>query len=106
VRAALRPIDPALPLTEVRAMQDIVDESVSPRRVIVTLLAGFGLSVGLLASWSLARVIRGLLFGVTFGDPVTFAGTLGTLALVAALAGYLPARRASRQNPAAVLRAD
>jgi predicted permease len=160
VRAALRPTDPTLALTEVRTLQDIVDQSVSPRRLIVTLLAGFagfalvlaslgtyavisygvaqrrreigirmalgatpsrvrstvlsrtlrlaalGLGVGLLASWALGRVLRGLLFGVGAADPLTFAGTLAVLALVAAAAGWLPARRASRQNPASVLRAE
>ncbi|MGC1617135.1 MAG: ABC transporter permease [Candidatus Acidiferrum sp.] len=67
-------------------------------------LAGIGMVVGVVASWALARTLSGLLFGVTSSDPVTFAGMLVILTAVAAIAGYLPARRASRIDPMAALR--
>jgi len=67
-------------------------------------LAGIGMIVGVVASWVLARTLSGLLFGVTWSDPVTFAGMLVILTGVAALAGYLPARRASRIDPMSALR--
>jgi putative ABC transport system permease protein len=67
-------------------------------------LAGIGMLVGIVASWALARTLSGLLFGVTSSDPVTFAGMLVILTGVAALAGYLPARRASRIDPMSALR--
>ncbi|HEY6388947.1 MAG TPA: ABC transporter permease [Candidatus Acidoferrum sp.] len=67
-------------------------------------LAGIGMVVGVVASWALARTLSGLLFGVSSSDPVTFAGMLGILTVVAALAGYLPARRASRIDPMSALR--
>jgi predicted permease len=67
-------------------------------------LAGIGMVVGVAASWALARTLSGLLFGVTSSDPVTFAGMLVILTGVAALAGYLPARRASRIDPMSALR--
>jgi predicted permease len=67
-------------------------------------LAGIGMVVGVVASWALARTLSGLLFGVTSSDPVTFAGMLVILTGVAALAGYLPARRASRIDPMSALR--
>ena len=67
-------------------------------------LASIGMIVGIVASWALARMLSGLLFGVTSSDPVTFAGMLVILTGVAALAGYLPARRASRIDPMAALR--
>jgi predicted permease len=67
-------------------------------------LAGMGMVVGVVASWALARTLSGLLFGVTSSDPVTFAGMLVILTGVAASAGYLPARRASRIDPMEALR--
>jgi predicted permease len=67
-------------------------------------LAGIGMVVGVLASWVLARTLSGLLFGVTSSDPVTFAGMLVILTAVAAIAGYLPARRAARIDPMSALR--
>jgi predicted permease len=69
-------------------------------------LAAVGMLVGVVASWALARALSGLLFGVTATDPVTFAGMLIVLTTVAALAGYLPARRASRIDPMIALRAS
>jgi len=69
-------------------------------------LAAIGMLVGAAASWVLARSLRGLLYGVTSTDPVTFIAMLTVLTAVAALAGYLPARRASRIDPVVALRAD
>jgi ABC-type antimicrobial peptide transport system permease subunit len=69
-------------------------------------LAGLGMLLGMGASWALARTLTGLLFGVTPADPVTFLGMLIALTTVAAIAGYLPARRASRIDPMAALRAN
>lgn len=157
---AIRPIDPNLPLKEFRAIQEIVDRSISPRRFIVELLAGFagfalilaslgiygvisysvsqrkreigirialgasardlqlrilmhtlklaatGMALGCLASWAVGRVMQNLLFGVTPADPLTFVAALAALTTVAALAGYLPARRASRMDPVNALRAE
>ncbi|MNC98590.1 hypothetical protein D3C83_166020 [compost metagenome] len=62
--------------------------------------------IGVAASWALAQSLSGLLFGVTATDPVTFAGMLLVLAIVSTLAGYLPARRASRIDPLVALRAE
>jgi predicted permease len=67
-------------------------------------LAGIGMVVGVAASWVLARTLSGLLFGVTSSDPATFVGMLAILTAVAAIAGYLPARRASRIDPMSALR--
>jgi predicted permease len=69
-------------------------------------LALVGMILGVAASWIAARALQGLLFGVTFSDPVTFAAVFVILAAVAALAGYLPARRASRLNPLDALRCE
>ena len=67
-------------------------------------LAGAGMLFGAICSWMLARTLSGLLFGITAGDPMTFAGMLAVIAVVAAFAGYVPAFRASRADPMAVLR--
>jgi ABC-type antimicrobial peptide transport system permease subunit len=69
-------------------------------------LAGIGMLLGAGASLVLARMLGGLLFGVTATDPLTFLGMPLVLALVAVLAGYLPARRASRIDPSIALRAN
>lgn len=160
VREALKRVDPNFPSTQFRTMQQLVDQSVFPRRFVVLLLTGFagfglilaslgiyavisysvserkqeigirmalgasaedvqrrilvqsltlaliGLVVGVPASWVTARAIQGLLFGVTSSDPVTYAAVLTLLIAVAALAGYLPARRASRLNPLDALRSE
>ncbi|HEY2015189.1 MAG TPA: ABC transporter permease, partial [Bryobacteraceae bacterium] len=160
VRAALKPIAPDVPGNDFRALQQLVDKSVSPRRFIVMLLGGFavfalilaslgiygvvsysvnqrtqeigirmalgasagklqariilrtlalatiGMLIGAAASWALARALGGLLFGVTSNDPVTFVGMLLVLTAVAAIAGYLPARRASRIDPSLALRSS
>jgi ABC-type antimicrobial peptide transport system permease subunit len=69
-------------------------------------LASVGVLLGLAASWVLARALGGLLFGVTANDPATFGGMTVVLATVAAIAGYVPARRASRIDPSVALRAS
>ncbi len=69
-------------------------------------LAAIGLVIGVFGSVLLARALSGLLFGVTPADPVTFLGMTALLAAVAAIAGYLPARRVSRINPTIALRGE
>ena len=58
------------------------------------------------ASWALAQGAVSLLFGVTPRDPATLLGMVLVLTLVASIAGYLPARRASRIDPMVALRAE
>ena len=67
-------------------------------------LAAIGMFIGVSASWALSRTLSGLLFGVTSTDPATFLGMVVLLTAVAAFAGYLPARRASRIDPMSALR--
>jgi putative ABC transport system permease protein len=70
----------------------------------VLVLVGGGIVLGLVAAWGLGRLISSQLYGVTASDPVTIAGAAGLLLVVALLAGYLPARRATRVNPVLALR--
>jgi len=67
-------------------------------------LALIGIAVGILASFAVARGIASLLFGTEPTDPATFAGMILLLSGVALIAGYIPARRASRINPMTALR--
>lgn len=160
VQATLLPFDRGLAHEQFFPLQQIVDQSVSPRRFIVLLLTGFacfalilaslgiyavisysvgqrtqeigirmalgaspghlqkrflldtlilaviGLAIGTLASGALTRTMEGLLFGITPGDPLTFAAMVVVLTIVAACAGYFPARRASRIDPMIALRAE
>jgi ABC-type antimicrobial peptide transport system permease subunit len=69
-------------------------------------LAALGLLVGVVISSGLARSVSGLLFGVTAGDPLTFLAAALVLMTIAVLAGYLPARRASKIDPMICLRAN
>jgi putative ABC transport system permease protein len=63
-----------------------------------------GIAFGLLGAYSVTRVIKSLLFGVTTTDPFTFAAVTLLLSSVALLATYVPARRAMRVDPMVALR--
>jgi len=69
-------------------------------------LCGIGIAVGLVLVAVGARSLRTLLFEVGPTDPLTLGATIGLLAFFAALASWIPARRAARVNPAEVLRAE
>jgi ABC-type antimicrobial peptide transport system permease subunit len=68
------------------------------------LLASVGVVAGVAASLALARFIAAFLFGVQQWDPAVFIGTPIVLALVALVATWIPARRASRVDPIDALR--
>jgi predicted permease len=69
-------------------------------------LALIGIAVGIIASLVLARLIASLLFQTAPSDPLTFVGMVVLLGIVALLAGYLPARRASKIDPMVALRTN
>ena len=160
LRQALRPIAPDLSISTLRTLQALVDTSVSPRRFVVLLLAGFaafalilaslgiyavisysvsqrtqeigirmalgasagrvqtdilrqtlrlaviGIGVGVVTSLLLAGILRTLLFGVNSTDPATFLAMLIILIVIAAIAGYIPARRAARIDPVTAMRTE
>jgi ABC-type antimicrobial peptide transport system permease subunit len=62
--------------------------------------------IGLAGAIAVGQVIRGLLVRTSATDPVTLAGIVVLLVAVAAAACFVPARRATRLDPAAALRAD
>jgi ABC-type antimicrobial peptide transport system permease subunit len=72
----------------------------------VLLLVGLGSAIGLLPAFATMRLVSNLLFGIRPTDPLTIAFATLLLIVVAALAGYLPARRASHVDPLIALRAE
>jgi putative ABC transport system permease protein len=160
IERELATVDPALPVTRVRAMSELITSSFSMDRfetlglgvfaavalllaivglygvmsyvvsrrtreigvrialgatpsVILRLvmrdglrLTAVGIVIGLAGSVAAARVVRSWLFGVGVSDPLTFGTVTVLLAVVAALACYVPARRAVATDPTRALRAE
>jgi ABC-type antimicrobial peptide transport system permease subunit len=69
-------------------------------------LALIGIAIGFVASLAVARLIASLLFRTAPTDPLTFVAMVILLGGVALLAGYLPARRASKIDPMVALRTN
>ncbi len=160
VRAVIREVDPRLPISDVRALDDVLRSAIAAPRFAMQLLGAFGalalllaaigtfgvvsqvvalrthefgvrsalgarplqlvalslrsgvrqVLVGIVAGVSAAlvatRLMTGLLTGVTATDPLTFAAVVAITTVVALLASVIPARRAARAEPGAVLRSD
>jgi putative ABC transport system permease protein len=69
----------------------------------VLLLIGLGVTAGVVATLWMSRYVEALLYGVARADPATLIAAAGVLLVVGAAAGWIPARRASRVDPARVL---
>ena len=69
-------------------------------------LAGLGIVIGVVAAFALTRVMQTMLVGVSATDPVTFAAITALFLAVAALACWVPARRAARLDPIVALRTE
>lgn len=84
----------------------------SPRQLVTSVvrrgmaLASIGIVAGCAGAIAVGRLLTSLLYGLPARDPLTLAGAAGILTLVAALACWVPARRASRVDPVAALRAQ
>jgi putative ABC transport system permease protein len=74
------------------------------RRCLANVTAGT--IAGLLVFWAARHVLASWLFGIAPGDPRVLVATVLVLALVAAFASWIPARRATRIDPATSLRFD
>jgi predicted permease len=88
----------ALGATSRQVMQTFLGESLR--------LAGLGLAIGALGALAIGGLLASQLYGVDGRDPLTLVGTALLLALVAAVATYLPARRATRVDPVIALRSE
>jgi len=160
VRAAVRELDPALPIFGMQAMSDTVADSLVRPRFLSMLLGAFsvialalaavgiygvmaysvsqrtqeigvrmalgarsldvlkmvlgqgtklvavGVGIGLAGAFALTRVMSTLLFEVSVTDPVTFAAVVALLVVVALLACWIPARRATKVDPMIALRCE
>jgi putative ABC transport system permease protein len=158
IRAAVREIDPGLPVYRLSPMTEVVAKSMVQPRFLSLLLATFsavalflaaigiygvmaysvaqrtqeigvrmalgaqrlhvlrlvfsqgllllllGTAIGLGGAFALTRLMRTLLFEVTATDPLTYVSVVGLLAVVAVLACYIPARRATKVDPLVALR--
>jgi putative ABC transport system permease protein len=67
-------------------------------------MAAIGIAIGAVAAFAVTRVMKGLLFGVSSADPITFISVAAILSLLALLASYLPAGRATKVDPIIALR--
>jgi predicted permease len=88
----------ALGATETRVQLDVIWRTMR--------LAVIGISVGFVASLAFSRLIASLLFRTAPTDPLSFFGMVVLLGAVALVAGYLPARKASKIDPMIALRAN
>lgn len=88
----------ALGATEKRVVSLVVREAI--------VLVAMGVACGALLAAASTHMIRAMLFGTSAADPATLAGVAIVLAVVAVLAVYAPARRASRIDPSIAIRGD
>src|SRR5262249_2486123 len=69
-------------------------------------IVGISVAVGLVGAFAATRLLSSLLFGISAWDPITFSAIVILISLVAFLAAWLPARRATLVDPVQALRAE
>jgi len=158
LQTTVHSLDPQLPITRLRTMEEVMSQSIAPRRFYLILVLVFaasaivlaavglygvvahaveqrtrefgirmslgaarsdvlklllrwalsmvalGVVTGIVGSVAITRVLSGFLFGIKPTDPVTFLAVPSLLAIIALLASYIPARRATKVDPIIALR--
>jgi putative ABC transport system permease protein len=69
-------------------------------------VAAIGAAIGVALSFAASQLLSGLVFDLSTSDPVSYAAALIVVGIVAVIAAYVPARRATRIDPVQALRAD
>ena len=69
-------------------------------------VAAIGGAVGIVGALAISRLMATLLFGMKATDPLTFVAVAATLGVIALVACYIPARRATKIDPVEALRAE
>jgi predicted permease len=69
-------------------------------------LAAAGIGLGVIGAFAVTRIVQSFLYNVSASDPLSFLATAGFLGMIALLAGYVPARRATSVDPIVALRAE
>jgi ABC-type antimicrobial peptide transport system permease subunit len=72
----------------------------------VAIMGAVGLAIGLPAAWAASRLVTSFLYGIRPDDPWSIAAAIVTMAIAVLVAGYAPARRASRIDPVVALRSE
>ena len=69
-------------------------------------MSGLPFLIGIAGAFALSRLLESIVFGVSTKDPMVFVGVALLLAAVVLVAGYIPARRATKVNPLEALRSE
>jgi ABC-type antimicrobial peptide transport system permease subunit len=72
----------------------------------VAIIGAIGLAIGLPAAWATSRLVKSFLYGIKTDDPPSIVAAIVTMAVAVLVAGYAPARRASRIDPVIALRSE
>src|SRR5207244_3483951 len=100
VRQAIREVDRNVPILAFTTLADEVNNSLAQERVVA------GVAIGIPLVFAFARLISSQLYGITEGDPLSLCAAMAAQASIAAIASYIPARRATNVDPMVALHCE